>query len=54
MNRDELETEISEIKLALQQLENHPCKGTHDWDNCVKWLSELLEIREAELTKAGD
>lgn len=50
MEREKLEKEIEEIRTALLQLSHHPCKGTRDWDNCVKWLTELLEIKEAKLT----
>jgi hypothetical protein len=44
----ELEEDIRDIESALNQLQGHGAKGTRDWDNCVRWLTELLEIKRKQ------
>jgi hypothetical protein len=45
----ELEEDIRDIESALSQLQHHGAKGTRDWNNCVRWLTELLEIKRKRL-----
>jgi hypothetical protein len=40
-------SEIEELKDAIRRLELMCEPGNRDWENCLKWLKELLVIKEA-------
>jgi hypothetical protein len=39
--------EIEDLKSAIRRLELWNQPGNPDWENCLKWLKELLAIKEA-------
>jgi hypothetical protein len=41
-------TEIEELEYAINQLKARNETGNRDWENCIKWLTELLEIKKVK------
>lgn len=40
--------DIEKLKLAISKLESRNEHGNKDYDNCLRWLKELLEIKLVE------